>query len=183
MFSYCKNDPDNKVDYDGREGIVITTFTAFLLVAFCGLVVYFMACGSTYRNAWYYAYYSIYDYINYWYQQYVYAKNKQNKQAEQSSKGGSTPANPTPPDPNRPQNDRKFNVSKSESPQWRSFRTVKNSSLRTSGSGVNQRYYKWDFTHNDIEVFNYRGEHLGSMDPVTGEIYKPAVAGRTIPIP
>lgn len=26
-------------------------------------------------------------------------------------------------------------------------------------------------------------EHLGSMDPTTGEMYKPAVAGRTIDIP
>jgi hypothetical protein len=37
---------------------------------------------------------------------------------------------------------------------------------------------RWDHTHNDIEVFDKRGRHLGSMDPTTGEMYKPPVAGR-----
>ena len=41
-------------------------------------------------------------------------------------------------------------------------------------------YYDWDWTHNDIEVYDRNGKHLGSMDPVTGIIYKDAVKGRTL---
>ncbi|WP_321969290.1 colicin E3/pyocin S6 family cytotoxin [Paraburkholderia tropica] len=48
--------------------------------------------------------------------------------------------------------------------------------MKTDG----QLFYEWDYTHSDIEVYNKRGEHLGSMDPVTGQIYKPAVRGRTL---
>ena len=95
--------------------------------------------------------------------------------------GGGTASPPT--GPNRPQNDRKYNTGKNESPQWRRFENVKNSRLKTTGRGSNQRYYDWDYTHNDIEVYNYRGVHLGSMDPVTGQMYKPPVPGRIINIP
>ena len=93
---------------------------------------------------------------------------------------GSTPA--SPPDPNG-NNNRKFNVNKNESPIWRSFKNVKNSKLKTSGRGANQKFYDWDYTHNDIEVYNCRGEHLGSMNPLTGNMYKPPVPGRFIKIP
>ncbi len=34
--------------------------------------------------------------------------------------------------------------------------------------------------NNDIEVYDRGGRHLGSMNPVTGEMYKPAVKGREI---
>jgi hypothetical protein len=51
---------------------------------------------------------------------------------------------------------------------------------KTSGSGSQKRYYEWDYTHNDIEVYDKNGKHLGSMDPTTGEMYKPAVDGRSI---
>ena len=40
--------------------------------------------------------------------------------------------------------------------------------------------YFWAFTHGDIEVYNSRGKHLGSMDPNSGEMYKPAVEGRVL---
>ena len=45
---------------------------------------------------------------------------------------------------------------------------------KTDGKNI----YKWDFTHNDIEAFNKKGKHLGSIDPQTGKMYKPAVNGR-----
>ncbi|MBX9975090.1 hypothetical protein H7K21_19040 [Cytobacillus firmus] len=35
-----------------------------------------------------------------------------------------------------------------------------------------QRFYSWGHTHNDIEVFDSKGKHLGSMDPITGKVYK-----------
>lgn len=52
--------------------------------------------------------------------------------------------------------------------------------VKTSGSGSKQRYYEWDHTHNDIEVYDKKGRHLGSMDPITGELYKPPVNGRKL---
>ncbi|CAI2183521.1 8606_t:CDS:2, partial [Funneliformis geosporum] len=39
-------------------------------------------------------------------------------------------------------------------------------------SGDDKRFYRWDNTHNDIEVYDRRGRHLGSMDPRTGKMYK-----------
>ncbi|MCJ1989080.1 hypothetical protein GYN21_02500 [Lactococcus piscium] len=71
------------------------------------------------------------------------------------------------------------NPTKSESKIWRGFRNYKNG-IKTSGSGKKQKYYKWDHTHNDIEVFDSKRNHLGSMEPTTGEMYKPAVKGRTL---
>ncbi len=45
--------------------------------------------------------------------------------------------------------------------------------IKTNGlKGSKKEYYQWDSTHNDIEVFNNRGQHIGSMDPLTGKIYK-----------
>lgn len=71
------------------------------------------------------------------------------------------------------------NVSKSESPIWNSLQNAKNG-LRTSGTGKNVRFYSWDHRHNEIEVFNRLGKHLGAMDPTTGEFIKAAVKGRFI---
>ncbi|WP_321385096.1 colicin E3/pyocin S6 family cytotoxin [uncultured Enterococcus sp.] len=59
---------------------------------------------------------------------------------------------------------------------------VKGKDRKFSGKGNKKKYYEWDFTHNDIEVYDKTGRHLGSMDPVTGEMYKPPVPGRTIVI-
>lgn len=43
-------------------------------------------------------------------------------------------------------------------------------------------YLEWDKCHQDIEAYNKRGEHTGSIDPATGRYYKPRVIGRTIDI-
>ena len=52
------------------------------------------------------------------------------------------------------------NPSKSESRVWKGFKNSKNG-LKTSGSGKNQRFYSWDNLHNEIEVFDRLGKHLG----------------------
>ncbi|MDM5297120.1 SAR2788 family putative toxin [Bacillus pumilus] len=72
-------------------------------------------------------------------------------------------------------------IPKSESPVWKSFKNHKGKT-KTKGSGKNKKYYEWDNTHNDIEVYDHKGKHLGSMDPLTGEMYKGPVKGRTIDI-
>ena len=74
-----------------------------------------------------------------------------------------------------------FNISKSESKVWNSFQNARHG-RKCSGTGKNKQYYEWDHTHNDIEIYDYRGNHLGSMDPTTGEKYKDAVKGRKIKI-
>jgi hypothetical protein len=66
-------------------------------------------------------------------------------------------------------------IAPGDSPIWTGLRGY---SGRTKTDG--DRYYEWDFTHGDIEVYNSRGEHLGSMHAVSGEMIKPAVRGRTI---
>jgi hypothetical protein len=45
-----------------------------------------------------------------------------------------------------------------------------------------KRLYTWDALHGDVEVFNARGRHLGSFDPVTEELMKEPVRGRTIDV-
>ena len=73
-------------------------------------------------------------------------------------------------------------ISKANSPQWKNLKPWRDK-IRTNGlSGKDRRYYVWDNTHGDIEVFGPRGNHLGSMDAVGGQMTKPAVPGRTIDI-
>ncbi len=43
------------------------------------------------------------------------------------------------------------------------------------------RLYEWDSQHGEIEVYNKRGKHLGSLDPA-GKWIKEAVKGRTIDV-
>lgn len=74
---------------------------------------------------------------------------------------------------------RKFNVSRAESTIWSGL-TPFRGGLRTSGSGKTLRYYSWDNLHNEIEVFDRIGRHLGAMDPITGQMIKAAVLGRVL---
>lgn len=64
---------------------------------------------------------------------------------------------------------------------WKELNNGKNG-LKTSGHGRGLQYYSWDYLHNEIEVFNRRGIHLGAIDPTTGEWVKEAVKGRFIPL-
>jgi Cytotoxic len=45
-----------------------------------------------------------------------------------------------------------------------------------------KRLYTWDQLHGEVEVFNGRGDHLGSLDPVSGVMIKSAVKGRRIDV-
>ena len=76
-------------------------------------------------------------------------------------------------------NRRTSNPSKSESPVWRELDNYIKGT-KTSGTGNDQRHYQWDYLHNEIEVYDKRGNHLGAMDPITGEFYKGFEAGRSI---
>lgn len=45
-----------------------------------------------------------------------------------------------------------------------------------------QRYLTWDSQHGEVEVFNARGRHLGSIDARNGQFLKEAVKGRRLEI-
>ena len=43
------------------------------------------------------------------------------------------------------------------------------------------RFYEWDYTHGHIEVFDRNGDHLGTADPISGDVDQgAAVPGRTL---
>ena len=64
---------------------------------------------------------------------------------------------------------------------WNDLDKCKGSKTRTNGEkGKKRRYYEWDYTHGDVEVYNGQGKHLGSADPQTGKMIKPPVPGRKL---
>ncbi len=71
-------------------------------------------------------------------------------------------------------------VSKVESPIWQGFQAWRGQTKTNGESGSKRRYYEWDNTHEDIEVYDSNGKHLGSMDPMTGTMTKGPVSGRKI---
>jgi len=73
-------------------------------------------------------------------------------------------------------------VSKATSPVWKSLKPYRDKTRTNGLSGKDRRFYEWDNTHGDIEVYDNRGHHLGSMDPISGQMTKPAVSGRRIDI-
>ena len=72
------------------------------------------------------------------------------------------------------------NPPKAESPVWRELQPYRQEIKTNQKSGSKKEFYEWDHAHNDIEVFNHNGDHIGSMHPVTAKIYKPAIPGRDI---
>jgi hypothetical protein len=74
---------------------------------------------------------------------------------------------------------KKNDIFRATSPIWDSFKNYKKG-IRTTGTGRKQRFYEWDHTHNDIEVYDHNRAHIGSMNPVSGELYKDRVVGRTL---
>lgn len=70
-------------------------------------------------------------------------------------------------------------ISPAESEFWQGLEPYRQGTRR-SGSGRNTRYYEWDYQHGgEIEVYDSRGNHLGTIDPRTGEPAKGPVPGRT----
>lgn len=70
-------------------------------------------------------------------------------------------------------------VEKGESSVWKGLGHYRGN-IKTSGTGKNTRYYQWDHTHKDIEVYDRKGRHLGSMHAETGQMYKDPVSGRKL---
>lgn len=76
--------------------------------------------------------------------------------------------------------DRKPTCTKATSDVWKGFKTYRGD-IKTNGlSGNKRRFYQWDNTHGDIEVYDRRGKHLGSMDAASGAMTKPPEKGRDL---
>ncbi|MCT4536030.1 colicin E3/pyocin S6 family cytotoxin [Halodesulfovibrio sp.] len=67
-----------------------------------------------------------------------------------------------------------------ESPIWKKFHSYKGKTKSNGLKGKHQQFYEWDYTHGDIEVYDSKRRHLGSMDPLTGKMSKSPVPGRKI---
>jgi len=72
------------------------------------------------------------------------------------------------------------NCGPGNSPVWISLKPFRAKTKTNALSGSKRRYYEWDYTHNDIEMYDKGGYHLGTIHPVTGSLIKAAVAGRRI---
>lgn len=75
---------------------------------------------------------------------------------------------------------RQTNVPKAESPIWKELKPYKGSVKTNGEAGSKKRYFEWDYEKNEIEMYNHRHQHLGSLDPKTGKVYGSAVPGRTL---
>jgi RHS repeat-associated protein len=72
--------------------------------------------------------------------------------------------------------------SKAKSPVWQGLKPYRQGTRTNGLKGSAKQFFEWDNTHKDIEVYNKLGGHVGSMDPVSGEMTKAAVPGRRIVI-
>jgi hypothetical protein len=81
----------------------------------------------------------------------------------------------------QPKPQRIVNPPRAESPVWKDLKPLKG---QYKTDAKNEKVYDWDPFHNEIEVYAMSGGkrkvHLGTIDPVTGKMIKPAVPGRTI---
>jgi len=103
------------------------------------------------------------------------AEEAAKKVADESSSAATGGPKGQLPDGEDPEEERKTNCSKSESPVWKAAQPFKGQYKRNAKG---DEIYKWDYTHNEIEVFNSRGQHVGVKDPLTGLKIKDAVPGR-----
>jgi hypothetical protein len=57
---------------------------------------------------------------------------------------------------------------------------IKPKSQRRRWAGVKGQIYEEDTQHGELEKYNLRGKHKGTVDPFTGEIVKAPVKGRNM---
>ena len=60
---------------------------------------------------------------------------------------------------------------------WKGPKSFRGKTKTNGLQGKAKRFFEWDHTHGDVEVYDGRGRHLGSADPNTGAMTKLAVAG------
>jgi hypothetical protein len=60
-----------------------------------------------------------------------------------------------------------------------SLTRVKSKTQRRRWTGAKGQIYEEDTQHGELEKYNKRGRHEGSVDPSTGDIIKGPVKGRS----
>jgi hypothetical protein len=63
-----------------------------------------------------------------------------------------------------------------------SLTSIKRKGTRKRWQAHKSQIYEEDTQHGELEKYNRRGKHEGSVDPETGEIIKGPVKGRTIEV-
>jgi hypothetical protein len=63
-----------------------------------------------------------------------------------------------------------------------SLQRVRSKSRRRRWRGANEQIYEEDTQHGELEKYNRRGRHEGSVDPDSGEIINGPVKGRSIDV-
>jgi hypothetical protein len=63
-----------------------------------------------------------------------------------------------------------------------SLKRIKRKSQRRRWRGTKKQIYEEDTQHGELEKYNRKGKHLGSVDPDSGEIIKDPVKGRQIDV-
>jgi RHS repeat-associated protein len=66
------------------------------------------------------------------------------------------------------------------SPFWRSLSPYRGKTKTAMFQGKEKRFYEWDYTHCNVEVYDRRGKHIGVADPISGTMIGAAVPGRRI---
>jgi RHS repeat-associated protein len=63
---------------------------------------------------------------------------------------------------------------------WTGLKPYRGKTKTNGKPGKQRRFYEWDHTHGDVEVYDSKGGHLGSVDGNSGDNTKPPVDGRKI---
>jgi RHS repeat-associated protein len=155
-YLYANNNPYRFYDPDGRYAQTIACTTTVIGAAICGAGV---AIG----------YLLIKDPAEKLAETVLY--NDNHDTGEHSGDGEDT---------SKSEEGRKKNPTKSESPVWKGLKPHRGKTKTNGKKGKNKKFYEWDHTHDDIEVYGRGGQHEGTIDPTSGEKIKPKVEGREI---
>lgn len=63
-----------------------------------------------------------------------------------------------------------------------SLQHARSKGRRKRWRGTNGQIYEEDTQHSELEKYNRRGRHEGSVDPDSGEVIKGPVKGRSIDV-
>ena len=106
--------------------------------------------------------------------------NKDKDRIERKESSGAQAATGGPdPDPDdewkkfkKKDGSERYECEKQESPQWRKLQNFKGEFKTNELKGKNKEYYRWDYRHKDIEIYDNNACYKGSKDPVTGKLYR-----------
>jgi hypothetical protein len=98
------------------------------------------------------------------------ARDTSRQKTKQDLAGNYGSPNPDPDDwePDDEEKERKTNPEKSESKIWKELKPYRKDIKTNDLSGKKQRFYQWDKLHNEIEMYDSRGNPIDAIDPKTG---------------